>query len=364
MFRSLIQKYIEHTEKSGFGMKQKLLFFRELAYLLWWWVGINDAVNIIWDNGDTAAQRYIGANIAISINEWKSLTNAMTRLPTYFTPSDIAIIKAWESSWSLVTVLRNLAQEYAFINSLASKFISAITYPVVLLIIAIIAIIVLFVGILPGIFSIALQFPGVEMPLATRAMMAFSNFLQHNVWNICIGFGLLIFLISIILSSESGRSRVFRLALELPWFGILIRNYYLVKMMRYFKLLHQSGMNYVDIITLLRAIMWVGPYQDMLQSMLVHVQRGELMHLGMASYPYLVPVNATILLKVWEQTAQVPETLQNIIDVYEEDLLARIAGVSKIIEPILIVVLWVVIVMIALSVFGIITTILGWVQWG
>jgi type II secretory pathway component PulF len=110
-------------------------------------------------------------------------------------------------------------------------------------------------------------------------------------------------------------------------------------MMRYFKLLHQSGMNYVDILTLLRAIMGVGPYQDMLQHMLSHVQRGEQMHLGLIPYPYLVPANAAILLKVGEKTAQVPETLQNIIDIYEEDLLSRIAGVSKIIEPVLIVVL-------------------------
>ena len=364
MFTSLINKYIDYTEKSGFGMKQKLLFFRELAYLLWWWVGINDAINIVATNWDTAAQRYIWANIAVSINEGKTLTNAMSRLSMYFDPSDVAIIRAWETSWNLVTVLRNLAQEYVFINSLANKFISAITYPVVLLIIALIAIIVLFVGILPGIFSIATQFPGVELPFVTRAMMWFSTFLQTHLRSICIWIGLFIFLCSIILSSESGKVRAFRLALEIPWFGILIRNYYLVKMMRYFKLLHKAGMNYVDILTLLRAIMWVWPYQDMLQHMLSHVQRGEAMHLWLIPYPYLVPANAAILLKVGEQTAQVPETLQNIVDIYEEDLLARIAGVSKIIEPILIVVLWVVIVMIALSVFGIITTILWWVQWG
>ena len=313
MFKSLIQRYIDYTEKSGFGMKQKLLFFRELWYLLGGGVGINEAINVIASNGDTAAQRYIGANIAVSINEWKTLTNAMTRLSTYFSPSDIAVIKAGDTSGNLVSVLRSLAQEYVFINSISNKFISAITYPVVLLIIAIIAVIVLFVGILPGIFSIATQFPGVALPAVTRAMMAFSDFLQHNVGNMCIGFGLLIFLFSIIFSSVSWRARMFRIALEVPWFGLLIRNYYLVKMMRYFKLLHKSGMNYVDIITLLHAIMGVGPYQDMLENMLSHVQRGEQMHLWIMPYPYLVPANATILLKVGEQTAQVPETLQNIV---------------------------------------------------
>ena len=123
-------------------------------------------------------------------------------------------------------------------------------------------------------------------------------------------------------------------------------------------------MNYVDTLILLRDIMGVGPYQDMMLNMLQHVQRGEQMYKAIMYYPYLIPANATVLLKVWEETAQVTETIQNIIDIYEEDLLARISGISKIIEPILIVILWVVITLIALSVFGIITTILGGVQWG
>ncbi len=362
MVRKLIEQYIAYTEKTWFGMKQKLLFFRELAYLLWGWVGINEAIQIIAQDGDTAWQRYVGRMIATAINEWKTLTNALTRLSTYFTPSDVSIIKAGEASWNLVMVLRNLAQEYAFLHSLWNKFISATTYPIVLLIIAVIAILVLFIGILPGIFSIATQFPGVEMPFVTRMMMWLSEGLKNNVATILIGIGLFLFLCSIIFSSETGKAKVFTIILQIPWFWVLVRNYYLVKMMRYLKLLHQSGMNYVDTLTLLRDIMEIWPYQDMIQNMLQHVQRGEQMYKWIIPYPHLIPSNATILLKVWEETAQVTETLQNINDIYEEDLLARISGISKIIEPVLIVVLWVVIVLIALSVFGIITTILGGVQ--
>jgi type IV pilus assembly protein PilC len=83
--------------------------------------------------------------VLTSINEGKTLTNALARTGNYFPPSDIAIIKAGETSGNLVPVLRNLAKEYAFINTLTSKFIGAVTYPVVLLVIAIVAVIVLFV---------------------------------------------------------------------------------------------------------------------------------------------------------------------------------------------------------------------------
>lgn len=362
MFASLFERYIEVTEKSWFGMKQKLQFFRELAYLLGGWIWVQESVGIIAREWDTATLRYIWAQIAASTNEGKTLTNAMTRLGNYFSSSDIAIIKSWESSGNLVTVLRSLAHEYTFLYSLRNKFISATTYPLVLLIIAIIAVVILFVWILPGIFSIADEFTGVELPLVTRMMMNFSNFLTHNTWSIFIGLGLFIFLMSIVFSTDAGKNWMFRKLLALPGFGLMIRNYFIVKMMRYLKLLYQSGMNYVDSLTLLRDIMGSGPYEEMLVNTSQFVQRGEPMYKWMEGYSYLIPVNATILMKVWEQTAQLPETVQNIVDTYEEDLLTRIASVSKIIEPILIVFLGIVITLIALSVFGIITTILWGVQ--
>lgn len=362
MFDKAISKYIENKEKSWFGMKQKLLFFKELGYLLWWWVGISTAINVIARDWDTASQRYIAQQIATYINEWKSLTNALTKLPDYFSTSDVAIIKAGESSGNLVTVLRDLAYEYSFLYWLKGKFVSAITYPVVLLVVAVIWVILLFTTILPSIFSIAYQFPGVELPLATRIMMWLTDFFTDNIASIIIAIWLLLFFFSIVLSTHWGQTTLFRFALTIPGFGVMIRNYFLVKMMRYLKLLQLSGMNYVESLTLLHDIMWFWEYQEMIRSMLGQVQRGEQMYKGTLYYPHLIPANAVTLLKVWEETAQLPATIQNVVDIYEEDLLTSINSISKIIEPVLVVFIWVIIAVIALSVFGIITTILGGVQ--
>ena len=364
LFQSTIERYITYTEKNGFNMKQKLLLFKELGYLLGWGVGINEAIQVIASDWDTAAQRYIWGMIGQALLEGKTLTNALARLPDYFSPSDVAIVKAGESSWNLVTVLRNLAQEYSFLNTLENKFIWAVTYPIVLLVIAIAAVLVLFTTILPGIFSIATQFPGVTLPTITRVMMGASTFLQTHISSLFITIWLLLFLFSIVLSSTAGRAYAFRFVLGIPSFGIIVRNYYIVKLMRYFKLLHQSGMNYVDVLVLLRDIMGTWPYQDMVETMLQYVRRGELLYKGTVLYPYLLPSNASVLLKVGEATAQLPETMQHITDMYEEDLLMRIATISKIIEPILIVLLGIVVMLIAFSVFGIITTILWGVQGG
>lgn len=77
-----------------------------------------------------------------------------------------------------------------------------------------------------------------------------------------------------------------------------------MKFMRYLKLLQQSGLNYVESLQLLKEIMTVGAYQEMIQTMIQYVSRGEQMYKGLVTYPYLVPANATVLLKVGEETAQ------------------------------------------------------------
>lgn len=78
----------------------------------------------------------------------------------------------------------------------------------------------------------------------------------------------------------------------------------------------------------------------------------------------IIPANASLLVKVGEDTAKLPEALGNIIEVYEEDLNNMLNNLSKIIEPVLIVFVGGIVVLIAFSVFGIITTILGGVQTG
>ena len=127
------------------------------------------------------------------LKEGRQLSYAFSRLPDYFDASDVNIIRSGEASGNLVKVLSSLAREYHFLRTLQGKYISAMTYPVLLLTISIIAVFVLFINILPGIFSIADQFPGMEMPAITRAMIVMSDFMKNNIAMILIAIGVIFF---------------------------------------------------------------------------------------------------------------------------------------------------------------------------
>ncbi len=202
MFETSIRRYLAAREKAGFGTKDKIFLFRELAYLLEGGVALLDAATTIAERGESAPQRYIGKQIATMLKEGRQLSYAFSRLPDYFDASDVNIIKSGEQGGNLVKVLSSLSREYHFIRTLQAKYVSAMTYPVLLLVISLIAVLVLFINILPGIFSIAQQFPGIEMPLVTRAMIAISDFMKNNVAMLLIVIGLICFSLSIVFSSE------------------------------------------------------------------------------------------------------------------------------------------------------------------
>jgi general secretion pathway protein F len=84
-------------------------------------------------------------------------------------------------SGTLPNVLQSLSLEYVYVNDIKNKYIGAMAYPAILLIISFVAIITLFLFVLPNIFSIADSFQNVQMPLMTQILRNFSLFLQ-NQW--------------------------------------------------------------------------------------------------------------------------------------------------------------------------------------
>ena len=78
----------------------------------------------------------------------------------------------------------------------------------------------------------------------------------------------------------------------------------------------------------------------------------------MSQYPHIIPADVLVLLKVGEETATLKESLQNIIEMYSEDLESKIGTISKVIEPVMIIFVGGVIGLVALSVFGIIGNVL------
>jgi len=156
-----------------------------------------------------------------------------------------------------------------YTNDVKNKYIGALIYPAMLIIIAIIAVFALFLLVLPSIFSIADSFTGLNLPWITQALRDISTFFQHDrkaVLGALIGIGLVG---GVFFSTESGKKTWFQILLGIPLIGKMTKYFYLVRWCRYMKLLLNSGLSYVQTFQLLRDILGIPAYQNMIERVLI-----------------------------------------------------------------------------------------------
>ncbi len=331
--------------------------FKELAYLLDGGVSIVQAIQTIGETSPNFAVKQVSVKLYDSLKAGESLSRGMMRHPEYFDDSDVNIIRSGESSGEVVNVLRFLSDEYEFLYTIKGKYTSAMIYPVILLSLSVVAVFFLFLYALPKIFDLVQDFD-VVIPWYTKLIMSITNFITANVQGIVVGFVLFVVFGILFFSTDIGKRKWYEFALDAPGFGKLVRYYHMIRFFRYMRLLLQSGMNYVDVLQFLKTIVTIPQYQDMINDTLTGVKKGETMYQNIAFYSNIIPADALLLLKVGETTANLPASLNNIVSLYQQDLEKGLNDLGKIIEPVLIVFVWFIIMLIVVSVFGMIWSIL------
>ena len=349
----IIEYFLSSSDKTSFSWKDKILFYKELVYMMKWWVPLLETMKTIQKTSDNAAVKWVAKAIYGYLDKGKELSYAISRLPEFFDEWDAAIIKTWEISGNLSNVLQSLAEEYAYLSDIKQKYIGAMIYPVSLIVIAIIAVIYLFWFVLPGIFD-TLSGSVTEMPTISVILKNFSDFIV-NYWKYIIGLWILFILLIITYSAtESGKRKMYKFMLDLPIVGNMTKSYYLIKWARYVKLMIWSGMDYVDTFRLLRGILDIPLYQSMIEKVLADISIGKSLYEPISEHSNIIPSNVAVLIKVWEETANLENAMQNVVDIYQEELDNSIKNFSKAIEPLILIFVWWIVLLIALWVFSLI----------
>ncbi len=355
---SVIVSALQSMDRGSFWTKDKILFFKEVSYLLNGGVSLVDAMKIIGESSDNYALKEIARNILAFLRKGKSFSYALNRLPDYFDQGDYTIVKAWEMSGNLPMILQSLSNEYVYIKEMKNKYIWALMYPMILIVISIVAVFALFLLVLPGIFSIAETFQNLELPWITRALNDTSIFFQTQ-WKVMLWIFVWLWLVGgVFFSTDAGKKTWFSVLLGIPFIGKMTKYFYLVKFCRYTKLMMAAGMNYLETFSLLRDILGIAAYQQMIERVITGLNTWETIYSTLQYETDLIPSDVSVMIKVGEETANLSNSLDNVLNMYEEDLNVLISRSSKIIEPIMLVGVWGVILVIALGIFGLILQIM------
>ncbi|MDD2658031.1 MAG: type II secretion system F family protein, partial [Candidatus Pacebacteria bacterium] len=180
---------------------------------------------------------------------------------------------------------------------------------------------------------------GVQVPLATRIIVALSNFMAAHASLVFSGLFACIAGIVLFVRSEFGGSIVLAVALRLPVISELVRETYTARAARTLSSLLASSVPVLDALSITKEVVHSRVFADVIAEAEEHVRKGEPLSTSFGAYPKLYPIMMSDMLAVGEETGKVAEMLKQIAEFYEADVAQKTKDLSTIIEPILMIVI-------------------------
>lgn len=332
------------------NMQELATFTQQLANLIKAGMPLTAALNSMTYLGSKGIPPEVAKQLRQDVTEGRSLSDAMAKQPVIFTDMYVNMVRAGEQSGSLQEVLRRLAEHYERFAEVRSKVQSALIYPMIVVLVGFAMVVVFIVFILPTFLSL---FQGIkaELPASTRLLIGISNFVRNPAYLLTMALvavaGSIVFLR--FRASDVGRRMLDRWKLKAPLFGKVMRLYLFGQFARTLGTLMQNG---VSVLTALKITEQVLPntiLKEAIAKTREAVTDGKTLAQPLAR-SQVFPQLMIDLIRIGEETGDVPGALRSVAESYESDLNTTLRVLMNLIEPVMIIGIAIVVVFLLLSV--------------
>lgn len=325
------------------------IFSRQLATLVDAGIPLVGALDALQDQVENKSFKNVIRKIRDDVEGGLSLSEAIAHQPNVFSPFFMNMVKAGESSGQLDEILERVASYLEKTLALIRKVRSSLIYPAVVVFMAIAITTFLIVKVVPTFKSIFVTI-GVELPLATRILIGFSDFTRKWFPMVTTSFVIFIIALGQFIRTDKGKLIFDTLTLKLPVLGPLLKKVAIARFARTLSTLQRSG---VSILTALE-IVGKTSGNKIIEAAVIKtkssIKEGESIAQPLAASNVFPPM-VTRMISVGEQTGKLEEMLGKIAEYYESEVDAAVSGLTSLIEPLIIAFLGVVVGGIVISMF-------------
>ncbi len=334
-------------EKRKPKMQELATYTNQLANLLQSGMPLTTALGSMTHLESKGISADVSRDLKTEVTEGRGLSDAMAKQPHIFSDLYVNMVRAGEQSGSLVQVLRRMAGHLSQFAEVQAKFTSAMIYPLLVMIVGagIIAFFMFFM--MPRFMTIFSGF-GVDLPLPTKLLMGFSNFLLGYWWLIALLVIVAVILFKRFQTSEKGARKLDELRMKLPVVGKVVKLNLFGQFARTLGTLLQNG---VPVLTALKITEQVLPnriVKEAIAKTREAVTDGKTLAQPLAASK-VFPQLMVDLVRIGEETGDVPGALNNIADTYEGELEIGLRVMTQLIEPIMIIMIALVVGFLLLS---------------
>lgn len=318
-------------------LQELATFTQQLANLLQSGMPLTVALNSMTHLETRGISAAVSKELRQEVMEGKSLSDSMARQPVIFSDLYVNMVRAGEQSGALVVVLRRMADHFERFAQVQSKFTSALVYPAFVAVVGVGIMFFFMTYMLPKFLT---MFDGmqVELPIMTQMLVSLSNLFSGYWWLIIAVVLVTLVLFKRFQSTEEGRRKIDEWKMTAPLFGRVVQLNLFATFARTLSTLLENG---VPVLTALKITEQVIPnrlIKEAIARTREDVTDGKTIAQPLARSK-VFPQLMVDLVKIGEDTGDVPGALKNVADTYENELAIALRVLTNMIEPVLIIVM-------------------------
>ncbi|MCF8197359.1 MAG: type II secretion system F family protein [Sulfuritalea sp.] len=337
----LFKQKVEHMDV--------LLFSRQIYTLLRAGVPIMRALAGLQESSTNSAMKDVLQDVRESLDSGRELSLSLARHPKVFTPFYLSMVRVGEMTGRLEEVFLRMFDHLAFERFMQDQVKSALRYPSFVVAAMGIAIVIVNIFVIPAFAKVFKGF-GAELPLMTRILIGFSDFML-NWWHVLL-LGIVggIFAFNTWRKTTKGRYTWDRFKLNIPIAGKIVRKATLARFAASFALASRSGVPIIQALTNVAETVDNAYISDKVEKMRDGVERGESILRTSIAAGVFTPV-VLQMIAVGEESGALDDMMKEVADMYQSEVEYELKTLAQQIEPILIISLGIMVLILALGIF-------------
>lgn len=318
--------------------KELSMMVRQFAVLQESHVPIVESLNALISQVENRTLKDTLVTVKDSVSEGKSLADASAEFPKVFNRLYVNMVRAGESSGKLGTVLARLADFLEYQVNVSRQIVSAMTYPIIMIVISVLLVLYLFVSVVP---NLAKVFEGmkVQLPWYTLLLMDLSKFITQYWYVALLGVLVVIWLVQKWYDSEKGKKQFDRWILKAPLFGSLVVRISISRFTKTLSTLLMSGVPIIQALDITKNVVSNSVVAGILEQAKEEVKEGKSLA-SCINRNDIFPGLVTHMIRTGEQTGQLEEMLGHVAKAYDSEVESKVEALISLVEPLMILVLF------------------------
>jgi type IV pilus assembly protein PilC len=320
--------------------KDRTVFSRQLSTLIGAGVPLAQSLHTVLDQTGNKKMQSIIQEIIVSVEGGKTLASSFAKYPDVFNKVFVSLVAAGEASGTMDEALKRIAAQEEKDAAIMGKIKSALTYPIIVLVVIMAVIIFMLVTVVPQIKGLYKEL-GKPLPFLTQVMVSMADFTTRFWWVVVIVVGAIVFFAMQYFKTKSGIKVKDTMKLNVPVFSGMFRRLYMSRLARTGQTLLNSGVSMLDMLRIAGGSVNNTIIENSVNKAAEKVRGGKPLSEALQKEDYITPFLPQMI-SIGEQSGKIDEMLGKTAQVYEDELDSQVQSLSAAIEPILMVLLAVV----------------------